>query len=149
MKKDITFYLNGTVEERLPQLTTPESPLILDRKISDFYMFNSKDPILTHFFTYGSADSEIMTEDSLHIEAQKSLGFQSEICLSYDGCNLNSRKAMVFGKIMEYLIEKGIPTYMTATDESGDERLIRGYNPLTKTEIQNPNFKQTSPSFLE
>nr|MBI4156478.1 hypothetical protein [Candidatus Woesearchaeota archaeon] len=149
MKADIGFYLDRTVEERLPQLTTSESPLRLERKVTDFYILRSQDPVLAHSFVYGTTDSEMMSEDPLHIEAQKSLGFQSGSYLHYGGCNLNPEKIAVFKKIMEHIVANDIPLYMTAKDESGEEILVRGYNPITNTEIQNPNFKQTLPDLLE
>lgn len=149
MKVDIGFYLNGTVEKRLPQLTTPESPLRLEKKVTDFYILHSQDPVLDSFFVYGTPDSEIMSEDPLHIEAQKALGFQSGSHLHYRGCNLNPEKIAAFRKITEHIAANNIPLYMTATDETGEEILVRGYNPITNTEIQNPNFKETLPDLLE
>ena len=141
MRADIGFYLNGTVEERLLQLTTLESPLRLGKKDIDFYILHAQDPILDHFFIYGRLDSEIMSEYSLHIEAQKALSFQSGSCLNYNGCNLNLEKVAAFRKIMQYLATNNIPVYMTATNESGDEVLVRGYNPITNVEIQNLKIK--------
>jgi hypothetical protein len=149
MRADVTFYMAGTVEARLPLITTPESPLRLDKRVDNYFILCSKDPVLDHFFVYGTPDSEIMSEDSLHIEAQKALGFQSESSLDYSGCNLNSEKFSAFRKIMEHLATNNIPLYMTATDERGGEVLVRGYNPLRNTEIQNPHFKQTLPDLLE
>lgn len=148
MKADINLYLDGTIEERLPQLTAPQSPLKLKEKYLDFYVLNSKDPVLDNIFIYGTPDSEIISE-KLHVEAQKALGFQSKNHLYYGGCNLNPEKIAVFKKIMEYLSSNNIPLYMTATDEEGEEILVKGRNPIINTEIQNPNFKQTLSDLLE
>ncbi|MBI4176205.1 MAG: hypothetical protein HY518_03300 [Candidatus Aenigmarchaeota archaeon] len=149
MKVDIDFYLDGAVESRLPQLVAAESPLRLERGESGSYSFHSKDAILDSFFFYTSADEEIMSEVPLHVETQRALGIQPESHLLYQGCNLNPAKVAAFEKIMEYLAGKDIPLYMTATDEYGEEMLIRGYNPATDTEVRNPNFRQALPRLLE
>jgi hypothetical protein len=149
MKADMTIYLDGALEARLPQITAHRSPLRLEKQVTDFYILYSRDTILDNSFVYGTSDSEIMSEYPVHIEAQKALGFQSESNLYYDGCDLNPEKIEAFRKIIEYLAAKDIPFYITARDEYGQEILIRGYNPLTGTGIQNPNFKQTLPGILE
>jgi hypothetical protein len=149
MIADIEFYMAGGVEERLHQLTAPDSPLVLEIKIDDFYRFIARDAVLDGSFVYGAPDSEIMSEDPLHIEAQRDLGFQAGSNLHYGGCNLNPEKIAVFKGLMEYISAKGIPVYMTLTDESGDEALVVGHNPATKAKIQNPNFKQGLAGLLE
>jgi len=148
MWADITLYIDGTVVERLPQLITPDSPLKLEKQVEDSCKLRSKDSVLDHFFVYETSDPEKMSEDP-HIEAQKDLDFQSGSNLYYGGCNLNPEKVATFRKIMEHIAANNIPLYMTAIDKSGEEILIRGYNPITNKEIQNPNFKQTLPDLLE
>jgi hypothetical protein len=149
MIADIEFYVAGGVEERLHQLTAPDSPLVLERKILDFYMFIARDCVLDGRFVYGVPDSEAMSEDPLHIEAQSALGFQAESNLHYGDCNLNLEKIAAFERLLEYISAKGIPVYMTLTDESGDEALVVGNNPATKTEIKNPKFGQGLAGLLE
>lgn len=149
MQVDIELYLDGTAEERLPKLTTTNSPLRLGKRTMNSYILYSRDPVLDSFFVYGNPDSESMSEDPLHVEVQKSLDFHPESNLHYGGCNLNLEKIAVFRKIMEHSIANGISVYMTARDEYGKEILIRGYNSITNVGIENSNFKQTFPDILE
>ncbi len=142
MKSDVQFYMDGTLEGRLSQLVAPDSPLKLEKQIEDFYVLHSTDSILDGRFTYSVPDSELMSEDKLHVEAQKTLGFKSGTSLHYSRCSLNLDKIAEFRKITEYMTTNNIPFYMTTTDGYGDETLIIGYNPVTNIKIQNPNFKQ-------
>jgi len=149
MKANLEIYIDGTVEERLPQLITSNSPLKLEKQIMDYYTLRSVNPVLDHFFIYGSSDSEVMLVNPLHGEAQKALGFKPESDLFYRGCILNPKKIAVFRKIMKHITTNDISFYMTATDSIGEEILIRGYNPITDTEIHNPDCKETQLNLLD
>lgn len=149
MRADIEFYLDGTVEERLPLLTADDSHLIFKERNFDAYRLNPKHPALDHYFVYGITDDEIMSENQLHIEVQRALGFQAGSNLGYSGCNLNPEKVAAFREIMEYVTAKSIPFYITARDESGEETLICGKNPFTGAQVQNPHFRQTLPELLK
>ena len=136
MKVDVGFYLNGSIEERLYQLITPESPLKLEKESIDFYILRSKDPVLKSFFVYGTPDYEIISKNPLHIEAQKTLDFHPGSLLYYDKCNLCLEKISSFRKITEYIVAKNISFYLSARNEYGEEIILGGYNPITNTEIQ-------------
>lgn len=147
MIADISFYLDKPVEEGLLLLITEESPLNLEKKFEDHYILNSKNQALDGHFLYTSTDSEIISENKLHIAALKILSFKAESELYYSQCILNPEKINEFKKIIEYIIEKDICVYMTATDKSGNEMIIKGHNPLTNTEIQNANLKHNQRIF--
>ena len=149
MKLGISLHIDGTVEERLPQLTTSDSPLKLEKQIDSYYTVYSKDPVLDQLFVYSTPDSEIMSGSSLHKVAQKALNFQSGSEFLYRKFYVNPEKLAVFRNIMEHIVANNIPSYMTATDEFGNETMIRGYNPIINTEIQNPNFNQTLSELLK
>lgn len=149
MQIDMKIYMEGTVEGRLPQLTRSNSPLKLERKLDDFYILLARDTILDGFFVYETPGSEIMSEDQLHIESQKALGFSTGSHLSYGKCNMNPQKAQSFKNVVDYVTREGIPFYMTARDESGEEIMVRGYNPRTNTEVSNPRFTKTLPELLK
>ncbi|GEM_PF-6301132 len=149
MNADIDFYLKGAVEERLPQLTSPASPLELKSKHEDFCIIRSKNPVLNGFFVYCPVDSKTMSEEPLHIEAQRALGFMAGSILHYRHCILNPEKVKALRGIAQYLSSGGIPVYMTAVDDAtGKEILIKGSNPETRTEIENPEFKSKELSDL-
>lgn len=135
-RADVSFFIEGSVEKRLPLLIASESPLKLDKKFDDFYLINPKNQELTGFFTYGVPDSETL-ETPLHIETQKVLNFQPEGVLSYPRCYFNPNKCVAFKEIFEYLGVNNIPHYMTLQDEEGNEKLLRGYNPITNIKIKN------------
>ncbi len=42
MRKDVSFYMDGTVEGRVTQMSALDSPLRLERKIEDIYTFEPK-----------------------------------------------------------------------------------------------------------
>jgi len=149
MKTDIYFYLDGAVEERIPQITAHTSPLSLDTKVDDYFILRSKDSDLNDIFVYGLPDSELLSEDSIHVEAQKALGFQPKSRLFYGKSDLHKGAVLAFRNIMNYLTTNKIPLYMTAINKTGEEVLLRGYNPLTHVEIQHSKFKQTVLNLLE
>ena len=140
MKTDVSFHVDGDLEQILSKLIAPESPLKLNQKIDDWYMLDSQDPVLTHFFCYGTQDPET-TNQPLHENAQKVLGFKSGNSLTYGGCYLNPEKIAVFKKIMEYIVSQKIPAYMTVADYNcGEEHLVTGCNPKTGVDIKNDAF---------
>ena len=145
---DISIYLDGSVEDRLPTLTNSKSPIFLSEKFDDWYRFVSKDDTLTHFFVYGTPDEELHGED-LHVQAERALLMTSKAELSYGSCLLNPQKAIEFKRITDFVSQEGIPYYMTATDETGDELLIEGFNPGTNTRIVNTELmKKYKPDEL-
>ncbi len=147
-RSDITFYIAGTVEERVQQLLDEPSPLKLDQKIhSDHYILNTPTYSLDGSFSFLPIDSENMREP-LHRQTQRDLQFKAKSCLYYPGCNPNLAKAIAFKTIMNHLSTKRIPAYMALRDEDGEETLVRGYNPITGTTLTNPLFAERTPYLI-
>jgi hypothetical protein len=149
----IIFHFDKKPDEGLEVLTRSGSPFEFERKVSDNeYYLRSKDDVFTrHFFVYGESDSEIMTEDALHVEVQKALGFDTKSDLSYCGSyELDTKIVAALKKIARYLCDQEVPFYMVAMDyDTGEEVLIQGRNPETDVTIFNEELKPVLAGLLE
>ena len=148
MKADLTFYLDGLVEELVQILTSQESPLQLNQKVGESYFFSSRNSILDGDFFYSKISID-KHEQPRHIPIQTALQVQPQIYLMYSGCNVNKEKMSEFRKIMEYFVSQKIAFYLLATDETGETILVKGCNPRTGAEVDNPNFEQRVLDLLE
>jgi hypothetical protein len=148
MRADIEFYLDGPVEERIRQLSTLESPLKMRNKLEDFYILDPKNKILDSSFIYTAPDSEQILTNPLHMEAQKTLGFEVKSNLHYRGCIFSPEKIGALREIANHLEQANIPHYMTVIEEYGKEIFVRGHNPITGIKIQNPIFNRTLQRLL-
>lgn len=147
MGEDLIFYLECAVEERLSDITSSGSPLMLERKVEDYYHLRPRDRILSTFFVYASPDSELI-ERPLHRDAQTSLGFQVRSELFYRTRDITTEQGAVFKKIFDYLSQQGIPLYVAVRNEVGEEAVVMGYNPRTGTTIRNPHLSETMRTTL-
>jgi len=143
---DVSFYLSCGVQEGVTHMLNDESPLEYRTSMSDFHILDSKNKLLTGFFTYGTADQEIVTEQSEHIAMTNMLGFIPRSLLSYSKCIVTPEKMQALRDIMDYLAKENlmhhvsaedtvtgepnleIPFYMLIKDESGEPLMGIGYS---------------------
>jgi len=140
MITEVDFYLNGTIEDDIFQLTNVNSPIALKEKILDFYRLKSKRSELSYTFTYCAPDRETILKQELHTKTQLILKFQSGSNLHCSGINLNLESIAMLKDMMKHFAAEDIPFYTTLTDESGKETFLLGYNPIEGIEIRNLGF---------
>ncbi len=132
MKKALEIYVEGKVEDRLPQLDIHESPLKLRSNSQGYCLFDTEDSSFEDYLVYGSLDPKILSQNPIHIGAQKDLGFKVGSHLYSDKSELTPGRIQGLGKILDHLETQKIPYYTT---EIGEETFARGYNPVTNVRI--------------
>jgi len=142
MNANVSFYMQGSLEERLPQLVAEDSPLILSDHSDDIFL-KSRDRRVRPFH-YVPCSIRLM-QTPMHADVQKALSIEPNTCMYNEQGSIDGKVSAALVNIMEHLAIVGIPFYMTL-----GEQFVRGYNPHNKIEAVNQIFMKLMPDlFIE
>ena len=135
MIAEVNYYMEGNNVDICHILNFKVSPMKIQTKSNNSFIFQSSNPILDDFFLLTESDTEAL-DTRLHIDSMESLDFTVGAHLNYSETLINPDKAAAFKNIYDFIVSKSIPCYMTIRNEDGgEEYLIKGRNPRTEAEI--------------
>lgn len=126
MDTDISFYINGTVEQRLNDLITIDSPLsVHERKDDNNYILRSIDSTKILLY-YSPLEYKTIEKSRMHQDIIKKLGFKPHSVLSYRDYTAQNREIGFLVRLLNYLNYGTSYYYLVGSKQKSKEVFMCG-----------------------